>query len=51
LGWVKNRIETSQQVKKDLEALKQILHIPCEELSQKQRECGTCTNSRKKENK
>jgi DNA-binding transcriptional ArsR family regulator len=48
LGWVKNRIETSQQVKEDLEALKQILHISCEELSQKQREGGTCTNSKKR---
>ena len=40
LSWVKNRIEKSEQVKKDLEALKQILLIPCEELSKKQRENG-----------
>ena len=49
LGWVKNRIETSQQVKEDLEALKKILHISCEEL--RQRQSGICTNSRKKENR
>lgn len=40
--WVKKDLEGSTQVKKDLNALKEILMFPCEELSQKQRESGTC---------
>lgn len=47
LGWVKNRVENTEQVKTDLTALKTILLIPCEELSQKQRESGTCPNSKR----
>lgn len=50
LGWVKNGIENSEQAKMDLDALKRILLIPCEELSQKQRESGTCSNSKRKGN-
>jgi hypothetical protein len=47
--WVENKIENSKQVKKDLEALDKILLIPCEDLSQKQRESGACTNLKRKE--
>ncbi len=43
--WVKKDLEGSTQVKEDLNALKEILMIPCEELSQKQRESGTCSGS------
>jgi ArsR family transcriptional regulator len=43
--WVKQHLEGSTQVKKDLKALKEILLIPCEELSQKQRESGSCSGS------
>lgn len=43
--WVKETVKGSKQVEKDLEALKDILRIPCEELSQKQRESGRCSNS------
>lgn len=50
LEWVKNRVENSEQVKEDLDLLKRILLIPCEELSQKQRESGTCSNSKRKGN-
>lgn len=32
LDWVKNRVENSEQVKEDLNTLKKILLIPCEEL-------------------
>lgn len=38
--WVKNKIETSEQAEEDLNALKKILLLPCEELSNKQREKG-----------
>jgi len=41
-NWVKDRIKKSEQVEKDVKALKKILLIPREELSQKQRESGTC---------
>lgn len=44
LDWVKNGINESEQVKDDLEKLKNILLIPCEELSRKQRESGSCFN-------
>ncbi len=47
LDWVKKRVENSEQVKEDLDVLKRILLIPCEELSQKQRESGTCSNSKR----
>lgn len=47
LGWVKNRVGKSEQVKKDLKTLDQILQIPCEELSRKQRESGTCTTQKR----
>jgi ArsR family transcriptional regulator len=43
--WVKQNLEGSTQVEKDLKSLKNILQIPCEELSQKQRESGTCSGS------
>jgi ArsR family transcriptional regulator len=50
LDWVKNRVENCEQVKADRSALKTILLIPCEDLSQKQRESGTCSNSKRKGN-
>jgi DNA-binding transcriptional ArsR family regulator len=40
--WVKQSLGGSSQVKKDLNDLKKILLMPCEELSQKQRESGSC---------
>jgi ArsR family transcriptional regulator len=43
--WVEQNLEGSTQVEKDLKSLKNILQIPCEELSQKQRESGTCSGS------
>lgn len=43
--WVKEMVRGSKQVEQDLETLKDILRIPCEELSQKQRENGRCSNS------
>lgn len=43
--WVKEMVRGSKQVEQDLETLKDILRIPCEELSQKQRESGRCSNS------
>lgn len=43
-SWLKNRIDKSEQVEKDLEALNRILLTPCEELSQKQRKRSTCSN-------
>jgi ArsR family transcriptional regulator len=43
--WVEHHLEGSTLVEKDLKALKKILLIPCEELSQKQREGGTCSTS------
>jgi DNA-binding transcriptional ArsR family regulator len=43
--WVKQNLEGSSQVKKDLNALKEILLMPCEELSQKQRESGSCSKT------
>jgi ArsR family transcriptional regulator, arsenate/arsenite/antimonite-responsive transcriptional repressor len=36
--WVKQHLEGSSQVKHDLTVLEKILQIPCEDLSQKQRE-------------
>lgn len=44
-GWVNEAVKESKQVEQDLQALKGILCIPCEELSQKQRESGRCSNS------
>ncbi len=46
--WVKQNFEDSSQVKKDLKALKEILLIPCKELSQKQRESGSCQKLKRK---
>ncbi len=43
--WVEHHLEGSTRVEKDLKSLKKILLIPCEELSQKQREGGICSNS------
>jgi len=43
--WVDKRVEKSQQANQDLKALKDILLIPCEELSQKQRQSGTCSTA------
>ena len=43
--WVEHHLEGSTRVEKDLKALKKILLIPCEELSQKQRESGSCSTS------
>jgi ArsR family transcriptional regulator len=43
--WVEQNLEGSTQVEKDLKSLKNILQIPCEELSQKQRESGTDSGS------
>lgn len=43
--WVTHHLAGSSQVAVDLETLKDILQIPCEELSQKQRESGVCSKS------
>ncbi len=43
--WVRQNLGGSSQVKKDLNALKEILLIPCEELSQRQRESGFCSET------
>ncbi len=48
LSWVENRIGRSGQANADLHKLKQILLIPCEELSQKQRENGACITLKKR---
>lgn len=40
--WINRKIENSTQVTQDLEALEKILCIPCEDLSQKQRNRGNC---------
>ncbi len=45
--WIKETVKESKQVEKDLKALKDILRIPCEELSQKQRESGPCASSKR----
>ncbi|MGD9825484.1 MULTISPECIES: ArsR/SmtB family transcription factor [Desulfobacter] len=47
--WVENRVEQCEQVKEDLQVLKQKLVISCKELSQKQRERSACANSNKGE--
>ncbi|HCY84639.1 MAG TPA: transcriptional regulator [Desulfobacteraceae bacterium] len=43
--WVNARISGTKQAKKDMCTLKQVLEIPCEELSQNQRESGRCSTS------
>ncbi len=43
--WVGETVKGSKQVENDLKALNAILRIPCEELSQKQREGSRCSNS------
>ncbi|MCG8636522.1 MAG: metalloregulator ArsR/SmtB family transcription factor [Desulfobacterales bacterium] len=43
--WVKGKLENSRQIQKDLASLEEILRIPCEDLSRKQRRSGTCTKS------
>lgn len=44
-GWIKKTVKGSKQVEQDMKTLKEILLIPCEDLSQKQRESGHCSNS------
>ena len=44
-GWVEHHLEGSTRVEKDLKVLKKILLIPCEDLSQEQREGGICSTS------
>ncbi len=48
--WLTQKLKGSAQTKKDLKALRQIIAIPCEELSQKQRSGGSCSKI-KQENK
>ncbi|ACN17580.1 Bacterial regulatory protein, ArsR family [Desulforapulum autotrophicum HRM2] len=43
--WVKERVEGSKQFEQDLETLKEILAIACEELSCKQRKNGRNSKS------
>jgi ArsR family transcriptional regulator, arsenate/arsenite/antimonite-responsive transcriptional repressor len=43
LQWVNRKVEHCTQVEQDLAVLKKILHIPCEELTQKQRNRGICS--------
>jgi len=43
--WVEHHLEGSTRVEKDLKVLKKILLIPCEDLSQEQREGGICSTS------
>lgn len=45
--WAREQLSDSSQVDQDLKAIKNILLIPCEELSHKQRESGTCSESQK----
>ena len=40
--WVKETVKGSKQVEQDLETLKEILSIPCEDLSRKQRKNNRC---------
>ena len=42
--WVHQNVENSRQMDRDLERLKKILLIPCEELSRKKRMAGTCAS-------
>jgi len=48
--WLTQKLEGTTQTKKDLKALRRIIAIPCEELSQKQRSGGSCSKI-KQENK
>jgi len=43
LKWVKHKLEDSNQVKKDQNALKKILLVPCEDLCRQQRGEATCS--------
>ncbi len=44
--WIKLKLNTSDQIEKDLKMLECIMRIPCEELSRKQREKTTgCTTN------
>ncbi|MBT5972724.1 ArsR/SmtB family transcription factor [Desulfobacula sp.] len=43
--WVKQNLAGSSQARKNLNALKEILLIPCEKLSQRQRESGSCSET------
>ncbi|MCG8617288.1 MAG: hypothetical protein MI802_13800, partial [Desulfobacterales bacterium] len=43
--WVEARINSTGQADADIAALKEILKIPCEELSRNQRQSGRCTAS------
>ncbi|QBH12755.1 transcriptional regulator [Desulfobacter hydrogenophilus] len=50
LDWVKDKTEKSEQVKQDLKALQQILQVPCDALSWKQRERDACSTTKRKDN-
>ena len=41
--WVKHKLDSSDQVEKDLKSLEHITRIPCEELCRKQRKDKTCS--------
>jgi ArsR family transcriptional regulator, arsenate/arsenite/antimonite-responsive transcriptional repressor len=41
--WIKHKLEDSNQVTKDQDALKKILLVPCEDLCRKQRGATTCS--------
>lgn len=43
--WVKEEIQQTGQAEKDRDALKAIRRIPCDALSRKQRQDGTCTRT------
>jgi ArsR family transcriptional regulator len=43
--WVKQKLDGSNQVEKDLKALEQIAIIPCEELCRKQRAGESCSKN------
>ena len=43
IHWVVQQLEGSTQTKKDLQTLRRIIKIPCEELSQKQRSGSSCS--------
>jgi ArsR family transcriptional regulator len=44
-GWVREQLDDSSQIKKDLKALKQITLIPCEDLCRNQRNETSCSKT------